>query len=303
MNKYIYVIGFIFTGIIMSIVKKDIKLDIFTLYFISVTIIGLTFIIKYINKNNVDDKKEKKNIKELITKEGLILAITGTIGWLGSIYVLKELPLSIALPLGSISLFIAMGFEKLLLHKNIDITTILIFILFIIGLLLVNLHSLKVGRFNYYLIILLILYTTCQAFQNVYTKKLLDNYNSDEIIIMEYIITICFAIILCMINYKQFFNSTKKYKSIIFMIIIVLIFRNVRTYSRLKGIENLDVDEWNLLSRLTIIISIIIGYFYYNEYISIQKILGAIIILFSIYLLKSENYHHTLHNIFHIPYV
>ena len=258
---------------------------------ISISLLGSIIIIisTILNNETIQNDIHKNHILEYFNKDAFIISTSGYIQFILSIYILKNLPLSLTIPLSSLWLIISLFIEKLLLDIDIQYKQILIIIAFIFGICLINYHHFNNKTelsTNYFFSFLLIISATCKAFQQIYIKLISNKYSTPKLILMDFSFGLIFAILLAILNYKTVLKSFSKFKHIISLIIVMTITQNLKVYSRFNGIKFIDINLWNLVSNLTLLLSIILGYVFFNEKITKMQIIGSIIMIISIYSLR-----------------
>ena len=91
---------YVVLNVVVCIIYKTMNVDVFFINLVSSVIIFLTFFIKnYTTNKDKDDKKNEKLISNLTTKEAIIIGASGCFSFISSLLSLKNLPLSIFIPL------------------------------------------------------------------------------------------------------------------------------------------------------------------------------------------------------------
>ena len=281
-----YGIIFNLSSSLQNIFFKFNDIDAITTSLLSSIIVILTTV--FTNKD-IQNDMINNHILDYFNKDGFILSLTGSIQYILGIYLLKKLPLSLTIPISSSWLMISIIFEKILLDIDFNYIKLFIMLFFMLGLILVNYHHFKNKKgvnINYLSIVLLLISVSCKAFQQIYIKFVSNKYSTSKIILIDFLWGLIFNILLCIINFKDVFKSLNKIKSILYLFIVVFITQNLKVYSKFNGIKKINIDLWDLISNLTIILSIIFGYICFNEKINIMQIIGSIIMIFSIYTLS-----------------
>lgn len=281
-----YGIIFNLSSSLQNIFFKFNDIDAITTSLLSSIIVILTTV--FTNKD-IQNDMINNHILDYFNKDGFILSLTGSIQYILGIYLLKKLPLSLTIPISSSWLMISIIFEKILLDIDFNYIKLFIMLFFMFGLFLVNYHHFnnkKRENINYLSIVLLLISVSCKAFQQIYIKFVSNKYSTSKIILIDFLWGLIFNILLCIINFKDVFKSLNKIKSILYLFIVVFITQNLKVYSKFNGIKKINIDLWDLISNLTIILSIIFGYICFNEKMNIMQIIGSIIMIFSIYTLS-----------------
>ena len=274
---------------------KSNKTDRYSMSLISSSLTLLFFLGYYFIRNNYNLNIER--LKEIIfNKYALIEGVTSQGYFFFLISALPLLPFSLSTPLTSLWLFFALFLEPFILDNySMNPYIIGIFILFIVGLLIINYHYINKG-FNLKAypqfklgIILLMISSLSRAIQVTYTKKIGHKYETDELILMSFILT--FLIALTMFLYKYMFTDYKPYLEKVFNLILICFFiNNLSVFLRFYSIQNISEDLFLLITQTSIIFSILIGYYFFKEKIVYNQLIGFIIILTSIYLMiKNDN--------------
>ena len=280
-DEVIYSSGLVLTSTLYSVMLKRDNSNIYLLNLMTTLII---FIMSFI-KNRLSD-----NILPFKTMFGLdsFLISSAGVGWLIGIYLLKKLPLSVSLPLGSTWILVALVFEKYLLDYEIEYEHIKILGTFFMGVILVNFHHFKDFKVEYKLaIILLVIRVFIRSFRVTYTKKVSDKYTSNDMLLMDYSSSLPLAIIAALLTYKKY-KSDYAFKNISYLLLIISTIAASKEYIRFKAIKILDENLYNTMSQMTIITSIICGYLFFKEGIRTTQIVGSIIMLYSIYELNNK---------------
>lgn len=296
MNHIIYLV-FLYV-IIRTIFQGYLKSNKTDRYSLSVISSGLTFFFflgHYYIRNNYSFNIER--FKEIIfNKYALIEGVTSQVYFFALVCALPLLPFNLSTPLTSIWLFFALFLESFILEDySINKNIIGIFVLFVIGLLTINYHHINKG-FNLKKypqfklgILLIILSSLSRALQVTYTKKIGHMYETDELILMSYTMTHIIAIM--MFLYKYIFTDYKPYFEKVFYLILACAFlNNSSVFLRFYSIQSVPEDLFLVISQTAIIVSILIGFFFFKEKIVINQLIGFIIIITSIYLMIKNEY-------------
>lgn len=279
---------YVVLNVVVGIIYKTMNVDVFFINLVSSVIIFLTFFIKNYTTNKGKDDKDNKNdklIRNLTTKEAIIIGASGCFSFVSSLLALKNLPLSIFIPLSNTWILFSLFFEKILLNVDIKPQNILVFIILFFGIMLVTYTKNNKSSMNYnYLYIGLVLVSSIiRAFHITYVKQQSENFDEDELLTMDYFINIIIGIVLFVgyVAYQKKYTFPKIY--ILFIILgTILLLDNSKNYLKFLSIKNLSEEKYVLLYNTSLIFSLVFGYFIFNEKITKYKVFGNITILASI---------------------
>ena len=298
-----------FLYVIIGIIYKSISADIFFINVVSSFIIFSSFFLKgyfsskYIgttsNEYKDSDKDSDKDlnrikinnigdhsklINKLISKDAIIIGASGCLYFIFSLMALKNLPLSIFIPLSSSWVFFSLIFEKILLNIDIAIENIVVFILLFAGIVtLTYTKNTKTSDTKYIYVGILLVSVIVRAFHVTYVKKQSIKYDEEELIAMDYFINTILGIII----FFGYIYTQKKYnlpdkKTILIILGVVLLLDNLKNYFKFVSIKNISENSYILITNTSLIFSMILGYYIYNEKITMQKMIGTSILLSSI---------------------
>lgn len=287
---------YVILNIVVKIAYKKVDIDVYTLNVISAVIIFLTFFSKDYITNIKDNKEEdnKKLINNLTSKESIISGITGCFYFITNVLALKQLPLSVFIPLSNTWIFFSLIFEKYMMNVDIKPINILIFGILFIGIITITYKGdskgSKINKNTIFYIGLLILSSIIRAYNITYVKQQSHKFREDEMLIMNYFISIIVGIIALGI----YIFTQKKYNipnlnSILIIVGTVLILDNAKNYFKFESLENLSEDTYIIIYNTSVIFSLIFGYFIFDEKITSRKIIGTVIILSSILMFSYIN--------------
>ena len=118
--------------------------------------------------------------------------------------------------------------------------------------------------------------------------------NTDTIIVIHFVyhlIILSLCIFTVIFNFKESTKFIERVKKIPFNIIILLVlltvFAIISQYSYFSLIRKIDVNKFiHIIRGGSVILIILIGYYFYKEDISLLKLLGILSILFGMYLVN-----------------
>jgi len=288
-------------NVIIGIIYKSININIFFINIFSSCLIFFSFLIKiYINyiQNPTYYKKEKNignnnPLSNLLSKEAFIIGLSGSVSFLISLFVLKNIPFSLFIPISNLWIFFSLFFEYLILNIASNFYTIVSFIIFVFGILIFSntfMTSIKYKKEHNFYLILLLLSCIIRGFHITYVKKQSEYFKEDELLLMDFFISFIVSIFVY-IGYI-FLNKNTKLPTLINLVILILvtlILDNLKNYLKFISISNLSEEIYILLYNTSIIFSMIFGYLIFNEKITKNKIMGIIIMLISIYIYIKNN--------------
>lgn len=310
MIYHILCLFYVILNVIIGTIYKSVNADVFFINLVSSLIIFLSFFIKdYLSSkysgsesNKFNDSKDKttltkskidKVIDNLTTKEAFIIGASGCFSFVLSLLSLKNLPLSIFIPLSNSWIFFSLFFEKLLLNIDVSIENIFVFILLFIGIITVTYtQSSKSSDTKYMYIGILLISAIIRAFHITYVKQQSENYDEDELLTMDYFVNTILGLLLFIgyVVYQKKYNLPDK-KSILIILGVILLLDNSKNYLKFLSIKHLSENEYILLLNTSLLFSLVLGYYLYNEKITTRKVAGNIIILLSMvsYLYINQN--------------
>ena len=292
---------YVLLNVVIGIIYKDINVDIFFINMFSSCLIFFSFLIKiYINYiQDATYYKKEKNIgnnnpfNNLLSKEALIIGLSGSLQFLINLFVLKKIPFSLFIPISNLWIFFSLFFEYLILNIDSNFYTILSFIIFVFGILIFSntfMTSIKYKKEHNFYLILLLLSCIIRGFHITYVKKQSEYFKDDELLLMDFFISFIVSIFVY-IGYVFLNKNTKlpTLNNLVILILVTLILDNLKNYLKFISISNLSEEIYILLYNTSIIFSIIFGYLIFNEKITKNKIIGIVIMLISIYIYIRNN--------------
>lgn len=287
-------------GYIYKLCLKVIEIDTININIVSVFIIFVIFLLiefyKYkVQKNDNNNPFSKKQIKDIfLKKESWILGINGTLMFIIGLIAIKNLPLSLSIPIGLLWLLFSLVINKFINNTKITLTKLLGTIIVIIGVIITSFHHF----FNYnnnnqdfkslvFMISILLFSCLIKAFQVIYVKKIEYKYNYQQVIVKSYGTKTIIALFLYLI-YLYFPNKNWEVRfpqkiDLIKLIGIIITLTTLTIFLRYKCIEKLPVSQYNLLTTSIIVFSIIFGKVFFNESIRLNQIIGCFVIFFGIF--------------------
>lgn len=202
----------------------------------------------------------------------------------------KMLPVSISLPLTAMSLFAVIGFAHYLRGEKITHYQIIASIMVFIGVIVINLnkilgntkeaHSIK--NTHYVIGILAILTSTIlTGYLLTKFKTMSENVTPIQVMFNESVGAF-FAMTIAMMIYvsissttfSKIFGFDKKIPSfknaILFFLVFFFVF-NFSTVTRFIGLNNLDEITMSVITKTKVIIALLIGFYFFNEHITMEK--------------------------------
>jgi drug/metabolite transporter (DMT)-like permease len=307
-------LGVLFTSFV-KIIQKSIDIDPITLNLLSTTTFFIFFlIIVYFDfKNNPEKFEAKKNklhlsnnpFKNMFSFRALQISLTGSTMYLLSLYCLKNLPFTLIAAINSLWIIPALFFNKLLRNIKITADKVISCIIVIIGVLVMSFNNLfnnknknkdehQESSKNTILFSLILLFVgILKAYQINIIKQTEDYVTYRELPVMDFGLNSIFSIIIYLIYvffpYKTWTVYFPKLNDIIKFILFVSILFVSSFYLKMYTLQKLTETVSNLLQSTSLIFAIILGKIFFNESISLNKIIGAIIIISGILYIK---YHH-----------
>ena len=316
MKYEILAFGFVILSCLSSVIYKKIQIDPIPMSFYSSIVGFITFsiIIYYKFKKNPEIFKKKKNPYGLtdnpfknIYNNSLSwkIGLSGVIMNLAALFALKKLPYSFVLPINMTWLFFALFFNKIMRKKDITMEKIISISIVIIGVFVIQFHhiknfnSLNIENYKYFIFLLIILLISkmMKAYQVNVIKEVEDYVTYNDAILMDWGTLIVFNTIIYLIYLyspiKKWTISLPQKKEILKLAITNIILLSSYVLLKFKALQNLTVTTFSLISSTNVIFAIIFGYFFFQEKLTINQFIGAIIIIFGI---SYKNIIKKLHN-------
>lgn len=208
---------------------------------------------------------------------------------LGLVTGFQYLPVSLALPL-HMSIVPFTLITNYFLNKKIpNLYQVLGSIIIFIGIILASIQKEKYTPTFIVGIIALIISSISMSFvAPIMKKEIPDNINNSFIKtnLMLFDNNFFGIIILGIISilYTLIKKEIPKIIDVIKMIMVVLFFQYIIYLFYYFSLEKLSVNKFLIFSNIEIVISLILGYFFFKEHISLYKIIGIILIIFGIFL-------------------
>lgn len=258
----------------------------------------------YINNNYFAIKKSDlpntigltSNLKEiLLNKKTLFISFLSCLQWTFQFGGIILLPMSIALPLFSLINFSTIYFSYKIHKIKIKPIDYISSFLCLIGLVIMNLNKIlnnndeskKLDSKKYILgIILITLFSIIAGYLNVISKEIIELSSKG----MAFLINSYLSIPIFSLIYLIYLSIPYKHKKIpstneyIYTILFFFIFFNLANFLLYYSLDYLSSINAQILLNLNSFFGLLFGYYFFNEGITIEKIMGVCIIFVSVLL-------------------
>ncbi len=295
---------YVFVASLRSIVKKMIKMDVMHIQLISSLVGCLVFsmIVYYKYKKNPEEFKKKKNsynlsdnpFENILTIPSFKIGLSGALLSLLSLFTLKKLPFSFVVPIGLSWLFFALFFNKIMRNIPITMDKIISILIVIFGVFVMQYHHLfhntisKDVRKNLLLLCsLLIISKIFKAYQVTFIKEIEEYTNYNEVAMMDWgilsILSVLFYFIYLFSPIKNWVVNIPKTSEILKLILIDIVLITLYVTLRFDSLQHLSESTFTLITSTKVIISVLFGFLFFSEKITMNQIIGSIIIIAGIY--------------------
>ena len=287
--------GYITKTVNVDSVTQLLWTSIVSLVLFSIILFGFYYTDKneFIIKNKTLKDLSNDPFKNLFTLPILKVALSGTIGYIISIIILRSIPYSLFTILVPLFVIPSIVFNYFMSNAPITTNKIISIVISLVGIFIASFKSL-VKDFKKFknlsvglglLAILLLMY----AYQTSYYKYLLNNgLNYIELISLNYMLGSIIGIVLSL-AYIFIYKPIYKVKTPLqydmkglFLLGCSSIFTVLSNFTRIDAMSHLPEYLIILLGYIKIPIALLISYFFLKEDISYYKILGSLLIIIGI---------------------
>lgn len=291
MNNILYYISFILSVILSSLrpllFKRYKEYFFITVYLSNLSMyLGSLLYMMY-------ESKEKENyglinhIKKTFLPKNIILSIMSSIRFISKQLSYILLPLSVSVPLTNLWIISAVIFDKILYAGIISSVQYISIGILLLGAILVSFDKIignsnrNISTMNYFYGLFSVLISIIFG-GYVYTKfKDIVSVNLDPGFTMgiESGGSVIALTLIMIVGYMfNLFNIPKVEDMVIIFLLLTFLF-NISIILKFIGFEKVPLVDTILISQSSIIVSVLVGFLYFKESITIHKIIGIIAII------------------------
>jgi drug/metabolite transporter (DMT)-like permease len=296
--------AYVFFSSLRSIVKKKINMDVMHIQLISSFVGCLIFsmIVYYKYKNSPKEFKKKKNpynlsdnpFENILSIPSLKIGLSGSLMSFLTLFTLKKLPFSFVVPIGLSWLFFALFFNKIMRNIPITMDKIISILIVIFGVFVMQYHHFfhkTMGKDTIKNLLLLssllIISKILKAYQVTLIKEIEEYTNYNEVVIMDWgmllILSVVFYFIYLFSPIKNWVVNIPKTKDVFKLILLNSVLITLYVTFRFKSLQNLPESTYALITSTKVIFAFIFGFLFFGEKITMNQIIGSMIIMFGIY--------------------
>jgi len=234
-------------------------------------------------------KIEIRKFVKLSIKDWLILLFLGTIAYSIGVYfvtlgTLNTSLFNVSVIYSTIGIFVYI-YSLIFLKSRFKMLILLLVLLSFLGIVFISGNSF-VPKFDEFGIgsIYVLISAMCMAFFSIGRKLITKDLNNQEITVSTMIIAFITSLIIAILKGEAFPVIADFTAPVLVGLLIGSFFNIVSTYFESYAFEHIDVVFGNQLLLTESLFSVVIGILLYSEYPGIPQIVGALLILISVYI-------------------
>ena len=248
---------------------------------------------EFIMRNKTLKDLSNDPFKNILSPPILKIALSGTIAYIITIYIIRSIPYSLFSILSPLFIIPSVFFNHYMSNASITKDKIISIVISLLGIFIASFKTLSkdLNKFNnlYIGLGLIVVYLLVRGYQTSYNKYLLnEKFNYIELTCLDYMLGSIIGIVLSL-AYIFIYKPIYKVKTPLqynnkglFLLAITSILTILSSFSRIDAMNHLPLYIIILIGYIKIPIALLISYLFLKEDISYYKIIGAILIILGI---------------------
>lgn len=292
LGNSIFGFSFLFSKIALDITTPSVLVAV--RFVVALFVLGLVIIIGKKIKNNEGRPLIEFSLKGKPKKYLILLAIfQPVIYFLAESYGIKYTSSAFAGTIIAVIPLMGVVLDVLIMHIHVTKKQIFCAIGSVIGVAVTTLGAENM-KSSWVGVIMLLLAVCAGSFFYVFSKKASEHYNAIErtyaMFVIASVVFVGFALVECKGEYAAIVEHVLKEGAFWGAILYLAVFSSVAAFVILNYASTyISVSEASIFANLTTVISIIAGVVILKESFTIQQVIGAVIIIVSVYISSKTN--------------